>query len=59
MARGDIVSPGQASGAAPAAVKRKPAARPAGSAAPTSRGLIVTQGGKSTVVRVPADRAGS
>jgi len=55
MSRGDIVSPGQA--AAPAARKpARPAARPA---APASRGLIVTQGGKSAVVHVPADRIGS
>lgn len=55
MVRGDVVSPGQG-GAAPAA-RRKPAARAATPAAP--RGLVITQGGKSSTVRVPADRIGS
>lgn len=58
MSRGEIVSPG-APGADPAAPRkpaRKPAARPA---APAERGLVITQGGKSTVVRVTADRIGS
>jgi pilus assembly protein CpaB len=51
--------PGAAPAAAPGA-KRKPGPRPAARpAAPASRGLVVTQGGKSTTVTVPTERFGS
>ncbi len=53
-----LVSGAGAPGAAPAA-KRKAASRPAARPAPASRGLVVTQGGKSTTVNVPTDRLGS
>lgn len=55
LAAGGAPPPAAATGA-PAA-RRKPAPRPA--SAPVSRGLVVTQGGKSTTVTVPTERFGS
>lgn len=52
-----MINGARPSAGAPAA--RKPVARSAPRPAPAGRGLVITQGGKSTSVRVPAESIGS